>query len=489
MPPHPNPSVMERVLNLPELISAIGFNLPQEDLYACTLVNHHWHDILIPILWHTIDDKTGSWSDILRYYDDYTCHYGFDKQWLHGIFRKYGHHIHHLRAKWAAIVIAANESGVCTNLLSLKTNGVDRTMTDRQVKRNAQGPPPHIISCLNGISPMDSLILGFGSSQPAAYQPPSSFAFGTPLSSAFGILRPTFGSTFSSFGSSQTISSNFPSSPSSFSYQGFGSSAPPPSSSPPHPPAFGSTGFVFGDPAYYHVFSVPSFASSTSFSPSTSSSSSSSSSQPTAAPPGPYFITPLPISVSASAQAAVASRPTTATTTQSAFTYCTPLTSTPHMVSPPLSHFAPQSAREAAKRRRGAKQDIDFYVGIDLFRKQLLVHPQNPHSSYKLISPALAGVFSMPTYPYFARTSAIGFVAPSKQEQDWEVQQHIWLLVRDNLHTLRGLELDGGVEVKFPICKQDFFYETLGQAQYLRELEVPYDWVSIPRLLDTIPSL
>ncbi|KAF9139244.1 hypothetical protein BG015_002122 [Linnemannia schmuckeri] len=142
MPPHSHLNAMERAFNLPELMTILGTYLPQEDLYACTLVNRQWHDTFIPILWHTIDDKTGSWSDILRYYDDYTCHYGFDKQWLHGIFRKYGHHIRHLSAEWAPIIIAANDSGVCTNLLSFKTNNVGRKMTDRQLWKNAQGPPP-----------------------------------------------------------------------------------------------------------------------------------------------------------------------------------------------------------------------------------------------------------------------------------------------------------------------------------------------------------
>ncbi|KAK3818245.1 MAG: hypothetical protein JOS17DRAFT_382428 [Linnemannia elongata] len=144
MLPYSYLSSMERVLNLPELLSAIGFHLPQEDLYACTLVNRQWHSILISILWHTTDDKIGFWAYILRYHDRDIGNRGFSRYEFKCIFHMYGHYIRHLSAEWAAAIIAANESGVCTNLLSFQTHNVDKKMTDKQLRTNAQGPPPSL---------------------------------------------------------------------------------------------------------------------------------------------------------------------------------------------------------------------------------------------------------------------------------------------------------------------------------------------------------
>ncbi|KAF8946975.1 hypothetical protein BGZ47_010733 [Haplosporangium gracile] len=259
MPPRSHLNVMERVFNLLELMTTLGFLLPQEDLYVCTLVNRQWHDTFIPILWHTIDDKTGSWSDILRYYDDYTCHYGFDKQWLHDIFRKYGHHIRHLSAEWAPIIVAANDSGA-----------------------------------------------------------------------------------------------------------------------------------------------------------------------------------------------------------------------------------SPQSARETAKRRRGVKQVIDSNNAHKLLQQQLAFHPEHHQPFFGLVSCTMVNVFCVPDLSIM---SIHDYEAPSKTVQDWEVHQHIWLLVRSNLRSLRSLVLDKGINFKIPMSKCEFFYTTLGQFQNLTELDTPQHWISLPRLLDAVPSL
>ncbi|KAF9093341.1 hypothetical protein BGX23_003413 [Mortierella sp. AD031] len=129
--PQPHPSYLP--IHLPELITAIGHHLSLKDLLSCVQVSRHWNQVLIPLLWHTIDDGTGSWQHILQVYDDDTANDGHDEAWLYSIFAKYGHHIRQLKTKWGIIVMAASTGGACQNLQSLITGSLYSGRTHRQL--------------------------------------------------------------------------------------------------------------------------------------------------------------------------------------------------------------------------------------------------------------------------------------------------------------------------------------------------------------------
>ncbi|KAK3808891.1 MAG: hypothetical protein J3R72DRAFT_428345 [Linnemannia gamsii] len=65
----PSPYSDEALL-IVELLERIGSHLTLPDLLACVQVSRHWNSVLIPCLWHTIDDSLYSWSDIIAVHID-----------------------------------------------------------------------------------------------------------------------------------------------------------------------------------------------------------------------------------------------------------------------------------------------------------------------------------------------------------------------------------------------------------------------------------
>ncbi|KAK3816095.1 MAG: hypothetical protein J3Q66DRAFT_431648 [Benniella sp.] len=54
-----------RAFNIPELVDLFAPYLSPADILACVQVNTQWNNCFIPKLWHTIDDCTQSWEQIL----------------------------------------------------------------------------------------------------------------------------------------------------------------------------------------------------------------------------------------------------------------------------------------------------------------------------------------------------------------------------------------------------------------------------------------
>lgn len=113
-------SMPTRAIHLPELLDLIGNDLNTQELLSCAQVCRVWNQHFIPLLWANIDDRLCSCPTNLRpislpsspYFDD-------DNTWLNSFFTKYGRHIRHLSAGWAATITAANAAGTVTNLKSL----------------------------------------------------------------------------------------------------------------------------------------------------------------------------------------------------------------------------------------------------------------------------------------------------------------------------------------------------------------------------------
>ncbi|KAF9901730.1 hypothetical protein EC991_005769, partial [Linnemannia zychae] len=93
------------------------------DLLSCVQVNRAWNEAFTPFLWHTIDDSTDPWVDIMRkMYTDIppSIRQSLDRdEWLFSIFAKYGRHVRHLKVQFIALLRAASAGGTCTELKSL----------------------------------------------------------------------------------------------------------------------------------------------------------------------------------------------------------------------------------------------------------------------------------------------------------------------------------------------------------------------------------
>ncbi|KAK3830363.1 MAG: hypothetical protein J3R72DRAFT_528052 [Linnemannia gamsii] len=120
--------MLREFCDIPELVSLLSVYLYPPDLFSCIQVNHVWNRLFIPPLWQTIDDSTETWVDILKenpqgYPTMYPSTRAFvrkdRKDWLFGIFAKYGHHIQHLKIQCIIVLQAASEGGNCKGLRSL----------------------------------------------------------------------------------------------------------------------------------------------------------------------------------------------------------------------------------------------------------------------------------------------------------------------------------------------------------------------------------
>ncbi|KAK3808882.1 MAG: hypothetical protein J3R72DRAFT_499264 [Linnemannia gamsii] len=150
-----------RALLIIELLERIGSHLTPPDLLACVQVSRHWNSVLIPCLWHTIDDSLYSWSDIIAVHIDNNAprlsriikaereaeqaasnsNSGTDGPpldeekalgqrvieawpsrraetlcWIYGVFKKYGRHVRTLRVCWPIVIRVAGVAGHCTHL-------------------------------------------------------------------------------------------------------------------------------------------------------------------------------------------------------------------------------------------------------------------------------------------------------------------------------------------------------------------------------------
>ncbi|KAG0281289.1 hypothetical protein BGZ95_005188 [Linnemannia exigua] len=118
----------------PELFLRIGCHILSSDLFSCIQVCHHWYDLFLPALWHTLDSNSTNWRKILQEYDSDLSAGKHDEQWLQDIFNKHGHHIRHLRVHHQEFFRFANLSQGCTQLLSLRVLDVERNLTRKEIE-------------------------------------------------------------------------------------------------------------------------------------------------------------------------------------------------------------------------------------------------------------------------------------------------------------------------------------------------------------------
>ncbi|KAF9904865.1 hypothetical protein EC991_002295, partial [Linnemannia zychae] len=114
--------MIEKVLDIPELLAQLVVYLRPQDLFSCVQVNYHWNDLFIPFLWHTIDDTTQSWETILKtctdskttvprrlYVDPKKMRESDknkDQEWVKAVFRKYGRYVRVLSIHWPLVLEA-----------------------------------------------------------------------------------------------------------------------------------------------------------------------------------------------------------------------------------------------------------------------------------------------------------------------------------------------------------------------------------------------
>ncbi|KAG0285294.1 hypothetical protein BGZ96_010427 [Linnemannia gamsii] len=152
-----------QVLLIVELLERIGFHLNPPDLLSCVQVSRHWSSVLMPHLWHTIDDRLYSWACILKVYisdtaprllrivkDEQDTNSSIESfsdieeakvlkqialemwlrrraettHWLYRIFQKHGRHVRILRVSWPIIIRVAGMAGHCKQLRVLTVHPV-----------------------------------------------------------------------------------------------------------------------------------------------------------------------------------------------------------------------------------------------------------------------------------------------------------------------------------------------------------------------------
>lgn len=133
----PNTSM---VVALPELVQLIGHCLDPSDLRSCIQVCRTWNQVLIPVLWHTVDTNSPSWARICNVYearrepvatgkvaeenDTYS-----GEEWVHATLVYYGQYIRHLTVRWDVVLEAASFNPKCRNLLTLAAGQVGNGST------------------------------------------------------------------------------------------------------------------------------------------------------------------------------------------------------------------------------------------------------------------------------------------------------------------------------------------------------------------------
>ncbi|KAF9904864.1 hypothetical protein EC991_002294 [Linnemannia zychae] len=114
--------MLEKILDIPELLAQLVVYLRPQDLFSCVQVSHQWNELFIPSLWHTIDDKTQSWGIILKLCTDPKTTQSFtlrvdpnrvresdknkDQEWVKAVFRKYSRYVRVLSIHWPLLLEA-----------------------------------------------------------------------------------------------------------------------------------------------------------------------------------------------------------------------------------------------------------------------------------------------------------------------------------------------------------------------------------------------
>ncbi|KAF9922054.1 hypothetical protein FBU30_007849 [Linnemannia zychae] len=120
------------IFDIDDILDLLGQCLSPPELLTCCQVSQNWNRILIPWLWHTIDDSLHSWSRILALYDDKEGrNNGRGEHWIRHIFKKYGEHIRNLSLSWRILVSAAYEAN-CTNIRKLNIKQIGTMLTENQ---------------------------------------------------------------------------------------------------------------------------------------------------------------------------------------------------------------------------------------------------------------------------------------------------------------------------------------------------------------------
>ncbi|KAF9352812.1 hypothetical protein BGX26_009375 [Mortierella sp. AD094] len=140
---------LQAVPNMPEIISLFGQYLTPPDLFVCVQVCRLWHDILIPQLWHTIDDSLYSWPRIIKMRDAEESVGDKDEDWIRSIFAKYGHHIRHLDIRWPFTIEAASREGACRNLESLTIHTLEFYGSMKEEEEHKEAVRKHSIALHN----------------------------------------------------------------------------------------------------------------------------------------------------------------------------------------------------------------------------------------------------------------------------------------------------------------------------------------------------
>lgn len=115
---------------IPELLEHISLFVATRELFACVQVSSLWYHAFIMSLWHTIDDTTYSWNNIiwqcgepaariwLGEMDEHAMgpDNNSDREWIRHLFRKYGRHIRDLTVRWSLVLEAASEAARVSRL-------------------------------------------------------------------------------------------------------------------------------------------------------------------------------------------------------------------------------------------------------------------------------------------------------------------------------------------------------------------------------------
>ncbi|KAK3833311.1 MAG: hypothetical protein JOS17DRAFT_740122 [Linnemannia elongata] len=163
--PQPNQALL-----IVELLERIGSHLNPPDLLSSVQVSQHWNSVLIPRLWHTIDDRLYSWAYILNVYfshaaprllriveaeqdadgsrsssndirestnaieeakvlkqialDVWPSRRAETVRWLYNVFKKHGRHVRVLRVSWPIVIRVAGITGHCNQLQVLTVHRI-----------------------------------------------------------------------------------------------------------------------------------------------------------------------------------------------------------------------------------------------------------------------------------------------------------------------------------------------------------------------------
>ncbi|KAG0288355.1 hypothetical protein BGZ96_007859 [Linnemannia gamsii] len=116
--------------DIPEIIHHIGTHLDPPHLYTSMQVCRSWNNVLVPLLWTSIDDSNYSWNRILDSFLEERRMNPSDSsggEWARGVFLKYGHLIQHLHITRREVLDAVCGMHACTLLKTLKVGKMEPT--------------------------------------------------------------------------------------------------------------------------------------------------------------------------------------------------------------------------------------------------------------------------------------------------------------------------------------------------------------------------